>query len=765
MLTVTIDGIEVNVKEGSTILDAAIEAGVDIPTLCHHKMLHPFGACRICLVEVENSPKLMTACTTPVANNMNIFTQTEKLERVRKTAVELLLINHPLDCPVCDKGGECTLQDLTFQFGINDERFDPKPNDTPVDHSNPFIERDIDRCVLCGKCVRICDEVVNIQAISFQNRGTDTIIGTSFGQPWHCEYCGQCMSVCPVGSLNNRVYLFKNRPWNLESTYSTCGFCSCGCTVVIDHQDNEIYRITEDTDAGINHGFLCAKGRFGFELFNSIERKKKPLIKQKNELTETDFKEAINYSVEKIKEIKETYGSESIGVVVSPRVTNEEAFLAQKLAREILETNNIYSFESIDALPEATYHDVETSDNILVMNNDVTELNPILGLAVRRAARNNPAELSVFYSKYTALKRVASHFVKENPKKIYEELEKLLLSVSGNGSEYSEIAEALKNAENPILVYDPYSRKDIELARKFKEAISALKTIPCKWKNNSQGIVDMGCYNGIAPGYKPAEKGDDFRKALETDKLKGLIVIGENLAIKPQLKDLTGSIEKLDFVMITDPFYSESAEYADVYLPVATFVEKEGSFTNLEGRVQTIRKSVEKNLPSDLEVISLLAAGIEKELPTDIDEVRNMIKKENELYSDISFDGDLIKYPYIFDESIDNEKVDLSGTGKYYLAPAALRLHSGSYTRHSPDLIKVYGEPMLEINPEDAKVLNVDEGEYLTVKAGAITRKYKVTIDKHVHKGTVFLPNDYVETAEIFQKSKYIKVDLVKHAG
>jgi formate dehydrogenase major subunit/NADH-quinone oxidoreductase subunit G len=267
----------------------------------------------------------------------------------------------------------------------------------------------------------------------------------------------------------------------------------------------------------------------------------------------------------------------------------------------------------------------------------------------------------------------------------------------------------------------------------------------------------------LAPGYKKVEKGSGLREALETDKLKALVVFGENLAIKAELKDLIGSIRKLDFVMVSDPFFSESAELADVYLPVATFTEKDGSFTNLEGRVQQISQAVEKGLPTDADIIGDISSKLSKELPRDVESVREMIKKENELYSSISFDGETIKYPYLFAEDIKDEKMNLASTGKYYLAPASLRLHSGSYTRHSPDLSKVYGEPMLEVNPEDAKVLNVEEGEYLAVKLGDITRKYKVTIDKYVDKGTVFLPSDYNETAAIFHKGRYLKVDLVKH--
>ncbi|HAL87240.1 MAG TPA: NADH-quinone oxidoreductase, partial [Deferribacteraceae bacterium] len=263
MVTLKIDGIQVEVPKDYTILQAAEKAGVHIPVLCHDARLNPFGACRVCLIEAVGNPRLMTACTTPVAPDMDILTNTEKLQRIRKTVIELLLVNHPLECPVCDKGGECTLQDLTYEVGLTKVRFEATPADTPVDHTNPFIERDIDRCVLCGRCVRICDEVVNIQAISFINRGMETMIGTAFDQPWNCEFCGQCISVCPVGSLNNRVYLFKNRPWNLEKTDSICGLCGCGCYIELETEGNELYRMGEVPDKGANHGNLCAKGRFG----------------------------------------------------------------------------------------------------------------------------------------------------------------------------------------------------------------------------------------------------------------------------------------------------------------------------------------------------------------------------------------------------------------------------------------------------------------------------------------------------------------------
>jgi formate dehydrogenase major subunit/NADH-quinone oxidoreductase subunit G len=759
MVTVKVDGIEVQVEPNITILDAAKQAGVEVPVLCHHKTLNPFGACRVCLVEVVGSPKMMAACTTPVTDKMEIITRSEKIDKLRKTVIELLLINHPLECPVCDKGGECTLQDLTYEVGLQHVRFDAKPADSPVDHTNPFIERDIDRCVLCGKCVRICDEVVNIQAISFLNRGSDTIIGTSFEQPWNCEYCGQCASVCPVGSLNNRPYLFKNRPWNLEKTNSICGLCSCGCTIVIEEEGGEIYRFTEDYDAGINNGYMCVKGRFGFELFNSTERPEEAIASE----NEVSVEDAVEVAADKIKQVKEKYGSDAVGILVSPRLTNEEAFAAQKFAREIIGTNNVYSLETTDVLPEANYKDIEESDAIVVLNVDVTEANPILGLSVRSTARSKEIPLFTFYPSETAIKRVTKEFITGNPEELYAKIEKFVEAVEGKENEFSEIANTFKNVEKQVIVVNPYSEADLYFVERLKKAIPTLKVVASRAKNNSLGIVDMGCINGFGPGYKEVEKGLDIRKAFETDKLKALIVLGENIVLRPEYTDLISDMKKLDLMMVTDPFMSETAKIANVYIPVATYTEKDGSFTNLEGRVQAVNKGVDKGYKSDLEILSELAAELGGELTADVAEIREEIKKVNPLYADVAFDGDLIEYPYCLKGGYSKPENIVIGDGEFYLYPSSLRLHSGSYTHHSPDLAKVYAEATVEINKEDAEELGVKTGDYIALKFGDLTRKFLVSVEKKITKGTVALPADYVESADIFHKGHYLKVNFVKH--
>lgn len=753
MVTVKINGKEVQVPKNTLILDAAKEAGVHIPTLCHDSRLNPFGACRVCLVEQVNNPKLQAACTTPVTDGMEIITQSDKLSRVRKTAIELLLINHPLDCPVCDKGGECTLQDLTYEVGVTKVRFDAKPNDTPVDHTNPFIERDIDRCVLCGRCVRICDEVVNVQAISFLNRGTDTLIGTSFEQPWNCEYCGQCISVCPVGSLNNRIYLFKNRPWNLEREQSVCGLCSCGCTVDIDYEGNEVYRIKESPEEGVNHGYMCAKGRFGFEFINSIKRETEAQVKAGGETKKVSFAEAVETAAERLKKVKDTSGADAVAVVVSPRLTNEEAFLAAKLVKDVIGTSNVFSTETADVMPEATLADVENSDFVAVLNIDVTESNPILGLAVRHAARKGGAPLYVFYPGNTALRRVAKDMFTGTPDKVMAAVEDFAQAVCGASNNFSAIAEQLKAAERPVIVFDPYNHADAKAAQEIKKAFPAVKIAPAKAKNNSVGIVDMGC---------GAKSPADFAKGLEAGKFKAVVVFGENIAARTLWTKSAGKLSGLELLMVTDPFMSETAAMANVYIPVATFAEKNGSFTNLEGRVQTIAKAVDKGVNTDACVISAMAKTLGAELPSDYMAVRSLIEKEVALYSNIDWNGGTVSYPYAFAGEVDATDTKVKGKGKFFLYPSSLRLHSGSFTRWSPDLAKVYGEPVLEISVEDAKELGLKNKDKVKVKGEGFDGEFLVEIDKKVLKGCIALPEDFVATAGIFANGRYLMADIVK---
>lgn len=762
MVEIKIDGEAVTARNNITILEAAEEAGIYIPTFCHYKMLAPFGACRVCIVEVKGSPKLFTACTTPIADKMEIITKSPKLSQLRKTLIELLLIHHPLDCPVCDKGGECQLQDLTYEFGVAKVRFDEKPKNTPIDHSNPFIERDIDRCVLCGKCVRICDEVVNIQSISFIKRGTNSYIGTAFDQPWHCEYCGQCLSVCPVGSLNNRVYLFKNRPWKLSSTFSICGFCSCGCTIRIDHEDNEVYRIKEDVDKGINHGFLCAKGRFGYELINSIERKDMAVIKENGKNKEVTVNDAINLAFCRMKDIVDSGNSEHLGFYISPRLTNEEAFLIQKLAREYFKTYNIYSSEVVETKPEGTFVDVEESDAIVVFNVDVTETNPILGLAIRRSARAG-ANLTVFYPSYTALKRVSSEFITGKPSEIYNACEDLLKNLHTKGKNADKLSNVLKNAKQPVLIYNPYNSYDLYYVKEIKKLLPSIKLLPAKLKNNSQGIVDMGCSNGYGPGFKEVSKGLSFEDAIKKGNLKYLVIFGENIVENLSSIDFIKERKNLELLIVLDPFESETAKLADIFVPVALYAEKNGTYTNMEGRVQRINKAINKGRLSDFDILLKFYEMANLIGFNNINDVRSAIEGENSLYKGINWDGDVIKYTDVITGEHDKYKSAIEEKDHFILYPEASRLHSGTFTRWSIDLNKVYNEPALNINPIDAESINVSEGDRVVIKNGDMEATFKVIINEHITRGLVTLPDNYRVTIPFFKNAPYCNVDIRKH--
>ncbi len=273
MVTLTIDGVQVTVPPGTMIVEAAAKAGIKIPTLCNNKRLAPYGACRICVVQQKGRKGLIPGCFNPVRNGMEILTNTPEVIKARRIQLQLILISHPLECPVCDAGGQCQLQDLVYEYGVADNPFKGEKADLPTDHVSPFIERNLNRCILCGMCVRICDEVVGANELSFVNRGIKTKVGTDFDRPMNCEFCGQCVSVCPVGALNDRIFLHKARVWDLKETNTACAYCGVGCTLTVgtSKKTGRILRVRADEELGLNQGNLCVKGRFGWEYVSQPE--------------------------------------------------------------------------------------------------------------------------------------------------------------------------------------------------------------------------------------------------------------------------------------------------------------------------------------------------------------------------------------------------------------------------------------------------------------------------------------------------------------
>ncbi len=375
MVNLTIDGKKITVRKLSTILDAAKKLDIPIPTLCHHPELSPYGGCRLCMVEIKDMAKPVAACTTFAREGLEVITKSPYLEKLRRTTLELLLSDHPNDCMVCERAGDCKLQELAYFYGIRENRFEGERRVYTQKDNNPFVERDMEKCILCGQCVRICDEIQGVYAIDFAYRGFKTKICPPYEKDLNCEFCGQCVAVCPTGALTGKMWAYKGRQKNIKQVDTVCPYCGCGCNLTLHVKRNEVIRVSSKEDT-VNEGWLCAKGRFGYEFIHSPDRLVKPLIrvapKEKSTFSsqipppnpplgkggqggvdsslvarhssrfrEASWDEALNYIAERLKEIKDKHGADSIGGLSSARCTNEENYLFQKFMRAAIGTNNV----------------------------------------------------------------------------------------------------------------------------------------------------------------------------------------------------------------------------------------------------------------------------------------------------------------------------------------------------------------------------------------------------------------------------------------
>ncbi len=340
MVSITIDGRRVKVREGATILQASRENDIYIPTLCDDPRLEPYGGCRLCLVQIKGMARPVTACTTPVSEGMIVETTNEEIEDLRRTIVELLLSDHPNDCMVCEKAGDCTLQELAYFYNIRKNRFYGERRQYAERDGNPFIERDMEKCILCGKCVRVCSEVQGVSAIEIAYRGFSAKVCPPFEKDLDCEFCGQCVSVCPTGALMGKLSMGKGRQKDIEKVESVCPYCGCGCNITLHVARNEVIRVSSRPDS-LNEGWLCVKGRFGFKFNSSPDRLKHPLIKRNGRFEEASWDEALDYVAQRLGEIKDRYGADAIAGLSSARCTNEENYLFQKFMRAAVGTNNV----------------------------------------------------------------------------------------------------------------------------------------------------------------------------------------------------------------------------------------------------------------------------------------------------------------------------------------------------------------------------------------------------------------------------------------
>jgi predicted molibdopterin-dependent oxidoreductase YjgC len=340
MIKLKINGKQINAKPGATILEAANAASIAIPTLCYHAKLTPFAGCRMCLVEVKGTSKLFTGCTTPVWQDMEVTTHSERLQEIRKTIVELMLSDHPNDCTVCEKAGDCTLQEMAYFYGVKENRYEGERRVYEKRDGNPFIERDMEKCIMCSRCVKVCDEVQGVGAIDFAYRGFVSKICPPYEHDLDCEFCGQCIAVCPTGALTGKSWAGKGREIGIRKVNTVCPYCGTGCNITLHVKDNNVIRVSSLLSSW-NEGWLCVKGRFGYEFIDNPDRLKTPLIRKKGKLREATWEEALEHTAKKLKAIKKKHGPDSIGGLSSARCTNEENYLFQKFIRAAVGTNNV----------------------------------------------------------------------------------------------------------------------------------------------------------------------------------------------------------------------------------------------------------------------------------------------------------------------------------------------------------------------------------------------------------------------------------------
>ncbi len=406
MVRMTIDGMTVKVPKGTLVIEAARRVGVMIPHFCYHPKLKPDANCRMCLVEVEKMPKLQTACSTPVDEGMSVRTATSVVNDAHRSVLEFILANHPLDCPVCDQGGKCDLQDFSHQYTAT-SRFIETKRVFPKEYFSPLIETQMNRCVQCLRCVRYCDEVMDVKALAPAGRGTMTEIKHFGPHPLNCEFCGGCVQICPVGAITSRLSMYEYRPWMLKRADTICGYCGDGCQMTVHTKGKELIEVNSAHGAGRNNGDLCARGFFGFHASSHSERLTHPLIRRNGALVQTTWEEALEYVADRISTIKTTHGGSSFGGLISGRCTNEELYLFQKLLRVAVGTNHIDSsaryghVNGVHAMQlvqgthrwTVTFEDILDADVLLLVGTNITETNPVTGLKVKEAVKKRRATL------------------------------------------------------------------------------------------------------------------------------------------------------------------------------------------------------------------------------------------------------------------------------------------------------------------------------------------------------------------------------------
>lgn len=859
-ITITLNGREVSGHPGMTVLELASESGVTIPSLCNDPHLAPFGACRICLVEEERSGALLASCVTPIASGMVVNTESARVLDRRKAIIKLMLASHPDSCLVCDKGNRCDLRRIASESGIGLVELQRIPQPSLIKEVNPFLERNLSKCILCAKCIRADHELVVEGVIDYIERGFTSRPATLNDMPLEksdCTFCGTCVAFCPTGAL-----MEKDSPYGgtVTKTVATiCPFCGCGCGISIEVKDNRIVRCRPDKDSPVNKGTLCARGSYGYDFVHSPERLVQPLVKTDGILKESSWEEALGLAATELKRIGQSHGSDTLAVLGSPKCTNEENYLLQRLARCALGTNNIdngsrlYSAASCQGLgwnlgspgTTGTLENLEQSDVILVVGADPTSSAPLVGYAIKRAVKNRGARLLLVDPRRTKLSAFACLRLKlkvgtdvallnglarsiveenlldeefvtrrtDNFEAFRQGLEpytpELVEQITGvPGQELSSAARIFATAKQASIVFGTGLTRQAA----GTDGVMALANLAMLTGNighgsggvyalqddcNGQGACDMGVVPSFLPGYQPVEDPQALKKfaarwgvcnpsgagltAVEmiqqarAGKVKAMYIVGENPAGSfPHLTLVREALKSLDFLVVQDMFLTETAKLATVVLPAAGFAEKEGTFTNFEGRVQSLRKAIPpigNSLP-DWQIMLQLAKGLGHPMPyptleSITDEIEELIPFYDRTgYADSKgFYGAELgnrppgarrlhkgQFPSGFGrfspvQYSPPKGIPSNGYPLSLITGASLyQFGSGSRSSRASRLIKFLPEAYVEICSGDASLLAINEGDQVKLISPLAEISARARVTDTVSEGTLFMPTAFPQS-------------------
>jgi len=808
-LILEIDGREVRVKFGTLILDAAKEVGITIPTFCYQARLSGIGSCRMCIVEIEGQKKLQPACITPVMDGMKIATNSDTVVSARKAMLEFLLSNHAMDCPVCDKAGECELQDMVYSHGQRDSKYgEIKVRHHEKDYIiSPVIVKNSNRCVQCIRCIRVCREVVGRGVLGSVGRGAHQE-ETSFRKgELECDNCGMCIEVCPVGCFMRLPYRYKARPWDLKSAVSVCPYCATGCKTTLQERDGEVVRSIAFKGLGFNDRMMCARGRFGYDILNSDKRLTSPLKRKGDSFEEISWSEAFGI----ISAGFAKTAPEKRGGVASASLTNEELFFFQKIMREAVGTPNLDSasrwsgdtagaFIAATAINEGgrTIYQAVSSDTVFVLGTQLSEENPVIDYIVRHVTDSGRSNLVIASPRAMKLDATAHQSIRHIPGEIAKFLNALILclyeddpgglaSLEGAGisskvsiselatlsgvtaDELRQLSLRLKRSETvSILAGTDILRlgqgaRGLRLLKLALEAMGKrLRILPILDRANQRGAWGMGVHPSFGPGFRHLEAGGldcyGMLDAAAEGKMEFMYVVGEDIAgMYPDRGFAEAALSKVGFLVVQDTFMTDTALKADLILPGALAGEKSGTFTNQVGRVQNLSpvQSPPGQARTDLRIMEDLASSVSPGyMDNACKDIFGCIQKAVPSYINIDNKstgkdcGSVVSTDVTFEAFFnvaEKPGAVLSGEYPLRLITGNHLFYSGNLSSYSDILRGLLKEPVAEVGPETAEALGLSDGQHVNVACEGYLDSFLLKVSRGTPPGVVFIAENYAD--------------------